>query len=125
MLFCVLFFVLFTPLKSCCSLLQLFLSKHFFNTSLLINTLSQISSKKNKSIYTISIYFQPENIRSLCQAVPNVVYDFGLVVTDVHRESINICTKYSLLLNKFAEFQEMLNGNIEFDDERIEGFSKL
>ena len=75
--------------------------------------------------FIISIYFQPENIRSLCQAVSKVVYDFGLVDTDVHRESISICTKYLLLLNKFAECHQMLNGKIEFDDERAEGFTKI
>ena len=52
-----------------------------------------------------------------------VVYDLGLVETDVHRESINICTKYSLLLSKFAECHQMLNGKIEFDGEKVEGFS--
>ena len=99
-------------------------------TNLLINTLPQISHitlylARKKSIYTIPIYFQPENIRSLCQAVPKVVYDLGLVDTDVHREFINICTKYSLLLNKFTECHQMLNGKIEFDDEKVEGFSKI
>ena len=67
------------------------------------HTILYLARKKSKSIYTISIYFQPENIRSLCQAVLKVVYDLGLVDTDVHRESINICTKYPLLLNKFAK----------------------
>ena len=52
-----------------------------------------------------------------------VVYDLGLVETDVHHESINICTKYSLLLSKFAECHQMLNGKIEFDGEKVEGFS--
>ena len=43
----------------------------------------------------------------------------------MHRESINICTKYSLILNKSAECHQMLNGKIEFDDEKVEGFSKI
>ena len=80
---------------------------------------------EKKYIYTIPIYSQPENIRSLCQALPKVVYDLGLVETDAHRESIDICTKYLLLLNKFAECHQMLNGQIEFDDEKVEGFSKV
>ena len=73
----------------------------------------------------IFIYFQPENIRSLCQAVPKLVYDLGLVDTDVHCESINICTKCLLLLNKFATCHQMLNGKIESDDDRVEPFSKI
>ena len=80
---------------------------------------------EKKSIYTIPIYSQPENIRSLCQALSKVVCDLGLVETDVHRESFNICTKYSLLLNKFAECHQMLNGKIEFDNENVEEFSKI
>ena len=99
-------------------------------TNLLINVLPQISHTtlylaRKKSIYTRPIYFQPEQIRSLCQAVPKVVYDVGLVDTDVYRESINICTKYSLLLNKFDESHQMLSGKIEFDDEKVEAFSKI
>ena len=43
----------------------------------------------------------------------------------MHRESINSCTKYSILLNKFAECHQMLNGKIEFDDEIVEGFSRI
>ena len=39
---------------------------------------------EGKPIYTIPIYSQPENIRSLCQALPKVVCDPGLVETDVH-----------------------------------------
>ena len=70
-------------------------------TNLLINTLPQIPHTtlylaKKKFIYITPIYFQPEKIRSLCQAVPEVVYDLGLVDTDLHRESINFCTKYWL-----------------------------
>ena len=62
-------------------------------TNLLINTLPQIFHPtlylaRKKSIYTIPTYSQPENIPSLCQTVPKVVYDLGLVETDVHRESI-------------------------------------
>ena len=78
--------------------------------------------QKKKNIYTIPVYFQAENIRSLCQAVPK---NLGLVDTDVHCESINICTMYLLLLNKCAEYHQMLNGKIEFDDERVEGFSEI
>ena len=81
-----------------------------------------LAVKKKKNIYTIPVYFQPENIRSLCQAVPK---NLGLVDTDVHGESINICTMYLLLLNKCAEYHQMLNGKIEFDDERVEGFSEI
>ena len=80
---------------------------------------------EGKPIYTIPIYSQPESIRSLCQALPKVVYDLGLVETHVHPDSINICTKYLLLFNKFAECHQMLNGKIEFDDEKVEGFSKI
>ena len=99
-------------------------------TNFISNTLPQISHTipylcRKKSIYTILVYSQAENIRSLCQALPKVVYDLGLVETNVHREFINICTKYSLLLNKFAECHQMLNGKIEFDDEKVEGFSKI
>ena len=85
-------------------------------------TTLHLLSKKKKNIYTIPVYFQPENIRSLCQAVPK---NLGLVDTDVHCESINICTMYLLLLNKCAEYHQMLNGKIEFDDERVEGFSEI
>ena len=65
----------------------------FFMTNLLINTLPQIFHTtlylaRKKSIYTIPTNSQPENIPSLCQTVPKVVYDLGLVETDVHRESI-------------------------------------
>ena len=87
-----------------------------------------LKKKNNKSIYItylLPIYFQPEKISYLCQVVPNVVYDLGLVDTNVHREPVNICTKYSLLLIKFVECHQMLNGKIEFDDERVEGFSKM
>ena len=99
-------------------------------TNLLSNTLPQISHNtiylaRKKSIYTIPIYFEPENIRSLCQVVPIVVYDLGLVEADVHHESINICTNYALLLNKFAEYHQMLNGKIEFDKEKVEGIIKI
>ena len=99
-------------------------------TKFISNTLPQISHTplylaRKKSIYTIPIYSQTENIRSLCQTLPKVVYDLGLVETNVHRESINICTKYLLLLNKFAECHQMLNGNIKFDNEKVEGFSKI
>ena len=80
---------------------------------------------EKKSVYTITIYFQPEQIRSLCQAVRKVVYDLGLVDTDVYRESINISTKYSLLLNKFAESHQMLSEKIKFGDEKVEAFSKI
>ena len=85
-------------------------------TKFISNTLPQISHTppylaRKKSIYTIPIYSQPENVRSLCQTLPKVVYDLGLVETNVHRESINICTKYLLLLNTFAECHQMLNGN--------------
>ena len=62
--------------------------------------------------------------KTLCQVVPKVVYDLELVLTDVHRESINIYTNYSLLWNKFAECHQMLNGKIQFDNERVERFSK-
>ena len=83
-------------------------------------TTLHLLSKKN--IYTIPVCFQPENIRSLCQAVPK---NLGLVDTDMHWESINTCTMFLLLLNKCAEYHQMLNGKIEFDDERVEGFSKI
>ena len=66
------------------------------------------------------VYPPPPTITDL-----RVVCDLVLVETDVHRESINICTKYSLLLNKFAECHQILNGKIEFDDEKVEGFSKI
>ena len=66
-----------------------------------------------------------ENTRTLCQAIPKVVSDLWLVGTDVHCESISICTKYLLLLNKFAECYQMLNGKIEFNDKKVEGFSKI
>ena len=99
-------------------------------TNFISNTLPQISHTtlylaRKKFIYTTPIYSLPENIRSLCQALSKVVYDLGLVETDVHHESINSCTKYSLLLNKFAECHQMLNGKIEFDDEKVEAFSKI
>ena len=102
----------------------------FFMTNFISNTLPRISHTTlclaiKKFIYTTPIYSLPENLRSLCQALPKVVYDLGLVETDVHHESINSCTKYSLLLNKFAECHQMLNGKIEFDDEKVEGFSKM
>ena len=88
-------------------------------TNLLISTLPQISDttlylarRKNPFILYLFIF---------SQAVPKVVYDLGLVDTDVHCESINICAKYSLLLNKFAECHQMLNGKIEFEGEKVEG----
>lgn len=72
--------------------------------------------KKNKSFYTMPIYFQPENVRYLCEAVLKAVYYLRLVDTDVHRESINISTKYLLHLNKFFECHQVLNRKFEFDD---------
>ena len=64
-------------------------------------------------------------LRFLYQAVPKVVYDLGLVDTDVYRESIETCTKYSQLFLKYAKRYQMLNGKIEFDDEKVEGFSNI
>ena len=62
---------------------------------------------KKQIFYTITIYFQPENTRSLCQTVLKVVYDLRLV------------------LFKFAECHQMFHGKIEYDDEKVEGFSKI
>ena len=43
----------------------------------------------------------------------------------MHREFINFCKRCLLLLDKFAECHRMLNGKIEFDDERVERFCKI
>ena len=99
-------------------------------TNFISNTLPQISHTTpylaRKKIYLYYTYLlSAGKYSSLCQALPKVVYDLGLVETDVHRESINICTEYSLLLNKFAECHQMLNGKIEFDDKKVEGLSKI
>ena len=84
------------------------------------------SLNKIKPNYTVPhISFQPENIRSLCQAASKVAYELRLAGTDIYRESIKICTKYSQLFSKFAKCHQMLNGKIEFDDENVEGFSKM
>lgn len=74
-------------------LILLFMSMHFSKiyVNSLITTHHQIShttiylAQKIKSIYTLPTRFRPEDIRSLYQAIPKVVYDLGLVDTNVER----------------------------------------
>ena len=110
----VLFFVLFTPLKSICSLLQFsFYSlcpQHY--TFFLHNLISKI-------IYTVPCTsFQPENIKSLCQTVPKLIYDLGLVDTDVHLVSIKLCTKYLQLFARsystMEKLKDLVRNNLYF-----------
>lgn len=82
-------------------------------------------TNKIKSVYTeLHISFQPENIRLICQAVPKLIYDLGLVDAVLHRESIRFDANPSKF-SKFATRKQILNGKMKFGDEKLEGFSEI
>jgi len=60
-----------------------------------------------------------KNILTLCNSIPRLVTDKGLVGTEVHSLSVCIATKYKILFNNYAKCHFLFNSCKPFDTRNL------
>ena len=68
---------------------------------------------------TLTFLFQVKNIITLCNSIPKLVVEMGLVDTDVHTDSIKLATKFKMLFNKYSDCHNLMNSCGGFDNEKV------
>lgn len=60
----------------------------------------------------------------ICNAIPKKVCELGYIGTNIHTESIKICTNFKLLFFKYSKCHNLMNSCEYFNDEKIAELGK-